>query len=132
MKTTFLHGNLEEEVYIEQPKGFKIKGKEHLVCKLKKNLYGLKQTPQQWYRKFESFITDYGYTRTPSDHCVFVKRFDDDDFIILLLYVDDILIVDHDRKKIDKLKREMSKSFAMKDLGPTRHILGMKIFRDRK
>ena len=77
-------------------------------------------------------MTDHGYMRTSSDHCVFVKRFDDDDFLILLLYVDDMLIVGRDRKKIDKLKRKMSKSFAIKDLGSVRHILGMRIFRDRR
>ena len=57
------------------------------------------------------------YDRTTSDHCVFMKKFSDDDFIILLLYVDDMLIVGHDVGKIEKLKRELSKSFAMKDLG---------------
>ena len=61
IKTTFLHGDLEEEIYMQQPEGFVKKGKEHLVCRLKKSLYGLKQAPQQWYRKFDSFMTDQGY-----------------------------------------------------------------------
>ena len=69
---------------------------------------------------------------TISDHWVFVKRFSDGDFIILLLYVDDLLIVGHNMSKIEKLKKELSKSFSMKDLGPTKQILGMKITRDRK
>ena len=77
-------------------------------------------------------MTNHGYMRISYDHCIFVKRFDDDDFIILLLYVDDMLIVGHYRKKIDKLKREMSKSFAMKNLAPVRYILGMRIVHDRK
>jgi len=132
VKTAFLHGDLDEEIYMEQPEGFEAKGKEQLVCKLKKSLYGLKQAPRQWYKKFDSFMVDHGYDMTTSDHCVFMKRFPDGNFIILLLYVDDMLIVGHDAKKIQMLKEELSKSFAMKDLGPAKQILGMKITRDRK
>lgn len=73
-----------------------------------------------------------GYSKTTPDNCVFVKKFSDTDFMILLLYVDDMLIVGHDAAKIEKLKKELSKSFAMKDLGPAKKILGMKIIRDRK
>ena len=132
VKTAFLHGDLEEEIYMEQPEGFEVKGKEHFVCRLKKSLYGLKQAPRQWYLKFDSFMEDHGYGKTNSDSCVFVKRFSDDDFIILLLYVDDMLIVGHDANKIKSLKNELSKAFAMKDLGSAKQILGMQITRDRK
>lgn len=118
VKTAFLHGDLEEEIYMEQPEGFVVKGKEDMVCKWKKSLYGLKQAPRQWSKKFDSFMIDHGYARTTSDHCVYVKKFGENDFLILLLYVDDMLIVGHDAKKIASLKDELSKSFAMKDLGP--------------
>ena len=74
-------------------------------------------------------MINHGYSRTTPDHCVFTKRFSDDDFIIFLLYVDDMLIIGHDVRKI---KRELSKYFAMKDLGSVKQILGMKIFSDRK
>jgi ATP-binding cassette subfamily B (MDR/TAP) protein 1 len=104
VKTAFLHGDLDEEIYMEQPERFEAKGKEQLVCKLKKSLYGLKQAPRQWYKKFDSFMVDHGYARTTSDHCVFMKRFPNGNFIILLLYVDDMLIVGHDAKKIQILK----------------------------
>jgi len=93
VKTTFLQGNLEEEIYMKQHDGFHVEGKEDYVCRLRKSLYGLKQAPRQWYKKFESFMSDQDYKRTTSDHCVFVKKFFNDDFIILLLYVDDILII---------------------------------------
>ena len=108
------------------------KGKEDFVCKLRKSLYGLKQAPRQWYRKFDSFMIDHGYNKTSFDHCVFVKKFPNGKYIILLLYVDDMLIVGHDKNGIQSLKREFIKSFEMKDLGPTKQILGMKIVRDRK
>ena len=102
------------------------------MCKLKKRLYGLKQAPIQWYKKFDSFMMSHGYNRTTSDHCVFTRKFFDDYFIIPFLYVDDMLIIGHDSSKIERLKRELSKSFSMKDLGSVKQILGMKISRDRK
>ena len=117
VKTTFFHGDLEEEVYMQQPKGFEVKRKDNLVCKLKKSSYGLKQSLRQWYKKFDSFMMSHGYNRTTSYHCVFIRKFFDDDFIILLLYVDDMLIIGHDSSKIDRLKIELSKYFSMKDLG---------------
>ena len=132
VKTAFLHGDLKEEIYMEQPEGFEVKGKEKLVCRLKKSLYGLKQAPRQWYKKFESFMVDNDFHKTYADHCVFVKNFAEGDFLILLLYVDDMLIVGRDSNKIVDLKASLSKSFAMKDLGPAKQILGMRISRDRK
>ncbi|KAL6323545.1 hypothetical protein AAG906_039125 [Vitis piasezkii] len=130
VKIAFLHGDLDKEIYMEQPEGFVLKGKEDYVCKLKKSLYGLKQAPRQWYKKFESVMGEQGYRKTTSDHCVFVQKFSDDDFVILLLYVDDILIVVN-VSRIDNLKKQLGKSFAMKDLGPVKRILGIRIERDR-
>ena len=72
VKTAFLHGDIDKEIYMEQPEGFEVKGKEHLVCKLKKSLYGLKQALRQWYTKFDSFMESHGYSKTSSDHCVHV------------------------------------------------------------
>ena len=85
---------------MDQLEGFKVNGKENLVCKLKKSLYGRKQVPRLWYKKFDSFILNHGYNRTNTDHCVFVMKFLDGDFVILLLYVDDMLIVGQDTNKI--------------------------------
>ncbi|CAL1354730.1 unnamed protein product [Linum trigynum] len=116
VKTAFLHGDLEEEIYMEQPEGFKKEKKEDYVCRLRKSLYGLKHAPRQWYKKFESIMGEQGYMKTTSDHCVFVKKFPDGDFIILLLYVDDMLIAGQNVSKINDLKKDLSKSFAMKDL----------------
>ena len=132
VKTAFLHGDLEEEIYMEQPEGFEVEGKEYMVCKLKKSLYGLKQAPRQWYKKFDSFMVSHGYKRTDADPCVYIQQFTGGNFIILLLYVDDMLIVGQDVAMIRKLKSDLSKSFDMKDLGPAKQILGMEITRDRK
>ena len=92
VKTTFLHGELDDEIYMQQLKGFVEKGKENLVCQLTKILYGLKQAPRQWYKKFESFMLEHGFHKTQSDHCVFVKRYNEGDFLILLLYVNDMFV----------------------------------------
>ena len=91
VKTAFLHGDLDEDIYMMQPEGFPIVGKENLVCKLKKSLYGLKQAPRQWYLRFDSFMRKSGYNRCDMDHCCYQKHFDSS-YIILLLYVDDMLV----------------------------------------
>jgi len=74
VKTAFLHGDLEEEIYIAQLMGFKTVEKENLICKLKKSLYGLKQTPRQWYKHFDSFIRGKRYTRSYYDPCVYYNK----------------------------------------------------------
>ena len=92
VKTTFLHGDLEEEIYMHQPQGYEFKGKDKLVCMFKKSLYGLKQAPRHWYLKFDKFMTKQGYDRCHSDHCVYFKRLDNGRYIIYLLYVDGFLL----------------------------------------
>ncbi|GAA0155218.1 transmembrane signal receptor [Lithospermum erythrorhizon] len=121
----------KKDIYMEQPEGFEIKGKEHLVCKLEKSLYDLKQAPRQWYKKFNSFMGEHGFTRTSIDHCVLTKELTNGKFIILLLYNDDMLIVGKDLGAINELKRQLKKAFEMKDLGSARYILGIEIKRDR-
>ncbi|KAH9734074.1 Integrase catalytic domain-containing protein [Citrus sinensis] len=131
VKTAFLHGELEEEIYMLQPEGFAETGKENLVCRLNKSLYGLKQAPRCWYKRFDSFIMSLGYNRLSSDHCAYYKRFEDNDFIILLLYVDDMLVAGPNKDRIQELKAQLAREFEMKDLGPANKILGMQIHRDR-
>ena len=94
---------------MEHPEGFVVKENKNYVCKLRKSLYGLKQAPRQWYLKFESVIENQGYKKTSSDHCVLFQKFFDGDFIILLLYVDDMLIVGRNKSRIVVLKKELSK-----------------------
>lgn len=80
---------------MERPEGFNVESKKELGCKLKKSLYGLKQAQRQLYKKFDSFMKNYSLSKIMSDHCVFVK-FGDNDFIIRLLYMDDMLIIEQD------------------------------------
>ena len=132
VKTAFLHGDLEEEIYMTQPEGFKVAGKEKMVCKLEKSLYGLKQSPRQWYRRFDKFMMEQKYTRSEYDQCVYLRKLQDGSYIYLLLYVDDMLIASRSQREIDHLKTQLNKEFEMKDLGEAEKILGMEISRDRK
>ncbi|KAH9667758.1 Integrase catalytic domain-containing protein [Citrus sinensis] len=113
-----------------QPEGFAETEKENLVCRLNKSLYYLKQAPMCWYKRFDSFIMSLGYNRLSSDHCAYYKRFEDNDFIILLLYVDDMLVTGPNKDRIQELKAQLAREFEMKDLGPANKILGMQIHRD--
>ncbi|MCO5600682.1 hypothetical protein L7F22_054797 [Adiantum nelumboides] len=90
--TTFLHGDLKEEIYMQQPEGFVQKGKEHLVYKVLKSLYGLKQSSKQWYHKFDAFMHSIDYQQSNEDPCLYVKRQSNGQLIMLILYVDDMLI----------------------------------------
>ena len=92
VKTAFLNGDLEEEVYMNQPEGFVSTGKENMVCKLKKSIYGLKQASRQWYLKFNDTITSYGFVENTVDRCIYMKV-SGSRFVILVLYVDDILLM---------------------------------------
>ena len=124
MKTSFLHRDLEEEIYMKQPEGFMVKGKKELVCRLKKSLYGLKQSPRKWYQKFDTYIRGLGFTRSKEDHCVYFKLIGDR-VIYLVLYVDDMLLIGNDKEIIQDLKTQLFSKFDMKDLGAANYNLGM-------
>ena len=102
---------------MSQPTGFKTAGKEDMVCKLKKSLYGLKQSPRQWYKRFDSFIRGKRYTRSHYDPCVYYNKLATGEYIYLLLYVDDMLIATKSRSTIEELKNDLPSEFEMKDLG---------------
>jgi hypothetical protein len=116
VKTAFLHGDLKKEIYMQQVEGFPINGKEKLVYRLTKSLYSLKQAPRQWYKKFDGFMKRHSYNKCNADHYCYFKRFKSS-YIILLLYVDDMLVVGLDMDEIQKLKKQLSSEFDMKDLG---------------
>ena len=89
---------------MQQPEGFILLEKEDHVHRLKKSLYGLKQSPKQWYKRFDSFIIGHGYSRSQYDNCVYHRKFLDGSFVYLLLYIDDMLIAAHDISLINELK----------------------------
>jgi len=132
VKTVILHGDLEEKIYMSQPDSFKVTRKENWACKLKKSLYGLKQSPHQWYKRFDKFMIEHGYTRSQFDNYVYFRKLFNGSFIYLLLYVDDVLITLKSKVEIDKLKAQLRTEFEMKDLGKAKKILGMEIQRDRR
>jgi hypothetical protein len=131
VKTTFLHGDLEEEIYMKQPKGYAVKGKRELVCKLKKSLYDLKESLRMQYQKFDTYMLGLGFTRSKEDHCVYFKLIGDH-LIYLVLYVDDMLLIGNNKEIIQDVKTQLSSKFDMKDLGASNFILGMEIKIDRE
>jgi len=130
VKTAFLNGDLFEEVYMVQPDGFAKKGKEHLVCRLKKSIYGLRQASRQWYLKFDQVVTSFGFKENASDQCIYLKK-NGSHFIILVLYVDDILLASSSVELLIETKLILNSHFDMKDLGDASVVLGIQISRDR-
>ena len=112
---------------MHQSKGYEVKGKENLVYKLKKIMYALKQVPWQWYLKFDKFMGELNYHRCHSNPCVHFKKLDNGSYIILLLYVDDMLVAGSNMQHINDLKQKLARYFYMKDLGVAKKILGMSI-----
>ena len=130
VKTTFLNGDLEEEVYMKQPEGFSYREGEHLVCKLKKSIHGLKQASHQWYYKFHGVITSFGFIENPMDQCIY-QKVSGSKTCFLVLYVDDILLATNDKGMMHGVKQFLSKNFDMKDMGEASYVIGIKIHRDR-
>lgn len=128
VKTAFLNGDLEEEIYMSQPEGFVVLGQEDKVCKLRKSLYGLKQAPKQWYEKFDSTVVSNGFIVNNSDSCVYSKLIGSD-CVIICLYVDDMLIFGNNLKVVNDTKLFLSSKFEMKDLGEADVILGVRLKR---
>ena len=130
VKNAFLHGDLQE-VYMEIPPGFVNSQTTGKVCRLKKSLYGLKQSPWAWFDRFRRVVCGMGYTECNGDHIVFYKHMGT--FItIKVVCVDDIVITGDDVEEIKCLKENLGKAFEVKDLGRLRYFLGIKIARSPK
>jgi hypothetical protein len=127
MKNAFLHGDVSEEIYMEQPQGFV--HDSSLVCRLKKSLYGLKQGPRAWYAKMDSYLLSHNFVRCKSDPNVYMLR-TVDSLLLLVLYVDDLLITDCSTSTIAAVKRILHDRFLMTDMGPLHFFLGLEISQD--
>ncbi|GKA22181.1 retrotransposon protein, putative, ty1-copia subclass [Tanacetum coccineum] len=130
VKITFLNGYLSEEVYMEQPKGFVNLKYRNRVCKLKRSIYELKQASRQWNKRFDDEINKFDITQNRDEPCVYLKA-SGSNVTFLILYVDDILIMESNIPMLQDVKSYLGICFAMKDLGKVAYILGIKIYRDR-
>ncbi|RVW75946.1 Retrovirus-related Pol polyprotein from transposon TNT 1-94 [Vitis vinifera] len=128
VKTAFLNGDLEEEIYMEQPKGCVVPRKEKKVCKLVKSLYGLKQAPKQWHNKFDHVLVTNGYSINDANKCIY-NKYEDNTCVVICLYVDDMLIFGTSLEVVHETKKFLGSKFDMKDLGEAKMILGIKITR---
>lgn len=127
INNAFLHGYLNDDIYTTIPQGYKC-AKQGQVCKLLKSLYGLKHASREWNTEFTKQLTSFGFTSTTYDPCLFTRG-QNDSFICLIVYVDDILVSGPSESLIAELKSFLDSAFTIKDLGPAKFFLGMEIAR---
>ncbi|WJZ94996.1 hypothetical protein VitviT2T_013797 [Vitis vinifera] len=129
VKNVFLHGELSEEVYMHLPLGCMVSEKQcQKVCKLKKSLYGLKQSPRAWFGRFTKSMRAFGYRQSNSDHTLFLKK-QHSKITTLIVYVDDMVVTGNDPEERKALQNYLSREFKMKDLGPLKYFLGIEVSR---
>jgi hypothetical protein len=123
--TAFLNGELTEEIFMEQPPGFVESGREEMVCKLKKSLYGLKQSPRCWNATFRRFMTEDGFKESDADPCVYIRK--RNTLSIVAVYVDDLIIITEHQDEMDRIKQSLKERFKMKDMGILHYCLGVSV-----
>ncbi|XP_057991841.1 retrovirus-related Pol polyprotein from transposon RE1 isoform X1 [Hevea brasiliensis] len=131
IKNAFLHGYLQEEVYMEQPPGFVAQGELGKVCRLQMSLYGLKQSPRTWFGRFSEAVQEFGMQKSKCDHSVFYRQ-SEVGLILLVVYVDDIVITGSDSAGISSLKTFLQTQFQTKNLGLLKYFLGIEVMRSKK
>ena len=129
-KTAFLNGFIKEELYMMQPEGFVNPKDANKMCKLQRSICGLVQASRSWNMRFDEMIKAFGFMRTYGEACVY-KKVSGSSVAFLILYVDDILLMENNIEFLDSIKAYLNKSFSMKDLSEAAYILGIKIYRDR-
>ena len=126
VKSAFLHGELNEVVYIEQPEGYIRMGEEHKAYLLKKALYGLKQAPRAWYSRLEDYFAGEGFDKCSYEHTLFIKK-EGGSFLVVSLYVDDLIFTGNNVMLCEKFKASMQSEFDMTDLGRMKYFLGVEV-----
>lgn len=126
IKSAFLNGYLEEEIFVEQPEGFVLQGQEGKVYRLKKALYGLKQAPRSWYSRIDAHLVNLGFVKSLSEFTLYVKKVNED-ILVVSLYVDDLFVTGSCMELICKFKDEMKEVFEMTDLGRMTFFLGIQV-----
>jgi hypothetical protein len=129
VRNAFLHGVLEEEVYMRQPPGFVNTSTPHYVCKLDKAIYGLKQAPRAWYSRLSTKLLGLGFRTSKSDTSLFIYS-KKNVTIFMLIYVDDIIVTGSSKEAIDALLCDLKQDFALKDLGDLHNFLGVEVRKD--
>src|SRR3569623_1280881 len=129
VKTAFLNGELEEEIYMQQPQGYE-QGGPDLVCRLKKTIYGLRQAPRAWHQRLKAELCTRDLTAAESDAALFTGE-GDGDRVWIIVWVDDILIAAAGEQRVAKVKEHLASKFDVRDLGPAEYFLGMELSRDR-
>ncbi|KAH9307124.1 hypothetical protein KI387_043796 [Taxus chinensis] len=124
VKSAFLHGDLHEEIYMEQPQGFM--HDSSLVCRLRRSLYGFKQAPRAWYERMDAFLLSIGFHRCKIDHTFYVLK-TDDELLLLVLYVDDLLITSTSNSLTQDIKRKLKAEFDMTDMVLLHYFLGLHV-----
>lgn len=127
VKSAFLNGYLEEEVYLEQPLGYSVKGQEDKVLKLKKVLYGLKQAPRMWNSIINKYFLDNGYLRCPYEHSLYIKTNDHGDILVVCVYVNDLIFTGNPASMFEDLNKAMTQEFEMTDIGLMSYYLGIEV-----
>ena len=127
VKSTFLNGDFKEEVYVEQPMGYFKKGKEDKVYRLRKALYGLKEATRAWNSKFDGYFCQNGFQRSKCEPLLYVKHEGTRDFLVICLYVDDLIYMGTNMKMVEDFKKAMMKEFEMTDLGLIKYFLGFQV-----
>jgi Reverse transcriptase (RNA-dependent DNA polymerase) len=126
VKNVFLQGTLEEKVYMNLPPGHEREKDSNLACRLKKPIYGLKQSLRAWYEKLSLFLKSCGFTISSADNSLFTKH-SNDNIIIVLVYVDDIIVIENNQTDINLIKGQLKKNFDIKDLGILKYFLGIEV-----
>ena len=126
VKNAFLHGDLDEEIYMYIPPGFE-RNTSNKVCKLKKALYGLKQSPRAWFGRFAKVMKKFGYKQSQGDHTLIIKPSTAGGVTALLVYVDDIIVTGNDEREKHDVKQRLPKEFEIKELGKLKYFLHIEV-----